>query len=250
MLGVFRAFTASRACVFSGTAQRILAYLALNGAAARAQLAGELWPDHSQSQAQSDLRTALWRLHQVSRAFVESTGDLLSLHESISVDVDDVIAWANEAISPTTMTFTERNEPPRGAGLELLPGRSDSWLEPHRTRLRMLQTQAYECVAARLLAAGRVPEALPYALQVLQGDPLRESAQHLMLEIHLRQGNVGAALQQYEAYRVLLAGELGIEPGLRVTTLVGQYVGRGRLGQPGRTMRPPGLGGTPRAGRR
>lgn len=250
MLGVFRAFTENRACVFSGTAQRILAYLALNGAAARPQLAGELWPDHTQQQAQSDLRTALWRLQQVSRDFVESTGDILALRETISIDVDDVIAWANEAISPTTMTFIERSEPPRGAGLELLPGRSDSWLEPHRTRLQMLQTQAYECVAARLLASGRVPEALPYALQVVQGDPLRESAQHLMLEIHLRQGNVGAALRQYEGYRQLLASELGIEPGLRVTTLVGQYIGRGRVGQPGRALRPPGPGANPRAGRR
>lgn len=224
--------------MFSGTAQRILAYLALNGVAGRAQLAGALWPDHTQAQAQSDLRTALWRLQQVTRAFVESSGELLCLRESIVVDVNEVMVWANEAISPTTVTLMERTEPPRGAGLELLPGRVDPWLEPHRIRLQMLQTQAYECVASRLLAAGRVPEALPFALQVLQTDPLRESAQHLMLEIHLRQGNVGAALQQYAAYRELLASELGIEPGLRVTTLVGQYVGRGRLGaQVGKPVR-------------
>jgi DNA-binding SARP family transcriptional activator len=224
-MGVLRARAGGRPLLFSGAAQRVLAYLALHEAAGRAQVAGALWPDQPQPRADSDLRTALWRLQRISREFAEVSGGVLALRESVAVDVREITAWAIAEISPAAMLATDRCQPPPGAGLELLPGWDEPWLEAPRTRLRMLQTQAYECVAARLLAAGRVPEALPFALQVLQSDPLRESAQHLMMEIHLRQGNVGEALRQYRQYRALLRAELGIAPGLRVTALIGQYAG-------------------------
>ena len=226
-MGVFRATVSGRPVVFAGAAQRLLAYLALHGVTARSELSGALYPDNTQARAQSDLRTVLWRLQRVSRAFIETSGELLYVSDSVRVDVDDIMAWANEAISPTVMTIMEHVQLPRGAGYELLPGWDHGWLESHRTRVRMLQTQAYECIASRLLSGGREPEALPFALHVLQAEPLRESAQRLMLEIHLRQGNVGAALKQYEGYRTMLRRELGIAPGLRVTALISQYAGRG-----------------------
>lgn len=87
--------------LFSGAAQRVLAYLAVHDAAGRAELAGVLWPDLPQSRAQSDLRTALWRLRRVSRDFAETSGDVLYLHEHVAVDLRDVATWAAAAISPS-----------------------------------------------------------------------------------------------------------------------------------------------------
>lgn len=160
------------------------------------------------------------------KEFLECTGDLIGLHETVIVDLEKVDNWAREAICPTVGTLLDQIEPPAGTGLDLLPGWDEPWLDAPRTRLRILQTQAYECIATRLLSAGRVPEALPYALHVQQTEPLRESAQQLMIEIHLRQGNIAEALRQYDCYRSLLYDELGLTPGLRITTLMGQYITR------------------------
>lgn len=224
LMGFFRGGIGRTSLPFAGAAQRVLAYLAVHQAASRSAVAGSLWPEASQARALADLRTVLWRMQRVSREFVSADGEALYLNETVAVDAHVVEAWTAAAISPAAISVTERVQPPQGAGLELLPGWSDPWLDAPRTRLWMLQMQAYECVAARLLAAGRVPEALPFALHVLQADPLRESAQQLMMEVHIRQGNVGEALRQYERYRSLLWAELGIAPGLRVTALIGQYV--------------------------
>ncbi|MBD7917853.1 SARP family transcriptional regulator [Cellulomonas sp. Sa3CUA2] len=226
LLGAFRARTGRALLVFPSSVQRGLAYLALHGATSRKQVAAALWPDQEATRAASDLRTLLWRLQHVSPDFVAVDGSVLELHDRVRVDVDVVTAWALESISPGAVSLVERVVTPRGAGRDLLPGWDEPWLDLHRTRLQMLQAQAYEAVTSRLLAAGRVAEALPFALHVIEQDPLRESAQQLMIEIHLRQGNVAQALAQYERYRVLLERELGIAPGLRVTTLIGQYSAR------------------------
>lgn len=225
-MGVFRASTSDRILMFPPGCQRVLAYLALNEAASRSELAGALWPDHPQTRAQADLRTVLWRLRRTSLAFVEVSGNVLSLQEGVDVDLDEVTDWAQSAIAPTMATAVERRTSPRSAGLELLPGWDDEWLEAPRARVRMLQIQAFESIASQLLTAGRVPEAVPFVLHVIESDPLRESAQHLLMEIHIRQGNIPEALRQYEIYRTRLRSELGIEPGLRVTSLIGQYTSR------------------------
>ena len=212
--------------MFTPVCQRVLAYLALHEAASRSEVAGALWPDQPQPRALSELRTALWRLQKVSRALILVSGHVLSMSEDTQVDVRDLGDWTMAAISPPVATVTDRYDLPRGAGLELLPGWDEEWLDAPRTRLRMLQIQAFESIATRLLNAGRVPEALPFVLQVVERDPLRESAQHLLLEIHVRQGNVPEALRQFTSYRTHLRTELGIEPGLRLTTLMGQYTQR------------------------
>lgn len=235
LMGIFRARLDTQALFFPGGTRRVLAYLALNGVTSRAALAGALWPEQTQARAMSNLRTVLWRLQRISKDFIECTDDLIALHETVSVDLEKIDNWAKEAISPTVASLLEVTEPPTGTGLELLPGWDEPWLEAPRTRMRILQTQAYECVATRLLSAGRVPEALPYALHVQQAEPLRESAQQLMLEIHLRQGNIAEALRQYEHYRAVLRDELGLTPGLRITTLMGQYVTQTQAPTPRRT---------------
>lgn len=226
LMGVFRASMPDRVLMFPPTGQRVLAYLALNEAAARSELAGALWPDHPQQRALSDLRTALWRLQRVCDHFVDSQGAALSLKPDVEVDIWALTAWATEAISPSASSVLERPQLPASLGRTMLPGWDENWLDVPRTRLHMLRVQALESVATRLLTAGRVAEAVPFVLSVLETDPLRESAQQLMLEIHLRQGNISDALRQFDHYRTQLRHELGIEPGLRVTTLIGQYAAR------------------------
>jgi hypothetical protein len=54
-------------------------------------------------------------------------------------------------------------------------------------------------------------------------DPLRESAQRLLVRVHLNEGNVAEAFRQYGAYADLLHRELGAAPSRVMTDLLEPY---------------------------
>ena len=89
----------------------------------------------------------------------------------------------------------------------------EEWLDLPRERLQMLQAQALETAAERLLAAGRHAEALPYALSAVEIQPWSESANRLMIEIHARKGDPSNALRRFRRFRRALEQELGVQPG-------------------------------------
>jgi DNA-binding SARP family transcriptional activator len=218
LLGPFRARRGENPVPLPRSAARVLVYLAVHAAASRQQVAGSLWPDVPQPRANSDLRTALWRLHRAADEFLLVSGETLAIAEPVVVDLQQVIDWATR-----TVAGSGDLPPPRGSGRELLPGWDEEWLEDPRERIRMLTVQAFESIAERLLTAGRPAEALPYLLQVTEIDPLRESAQQLMVELHLRQRNVHEALRQYRRYERLVRRDLGIEPGVGLRSLLSRY---------------------------
>jgi DNA-binding SARP family transcriptional activator len=218
LLGPFRARRGEHPASLPRSAARVLAYLAIHSAASRQQVSGALWPDVPQARASSDLRTALWRLQRVADEFLLVGGETLAISEQVAVDVQQVTDWATR-----TVAGTGELPPPRGSGRALRPGWDEEWLEDARERIRLLTVQAFESVAERLLTAGRPAEALPYLLQVTEIDPLRESAQQLMVELHLRQRNVHEALRQYRRYERLVRRDLGIEPGVGLRSLLSRY---------------------------
>ena len=55
---------------------------------------------------------------------------------------------------------------------------------------------------------------------VLQADPLRESAHRRLMQIHLAEGNIAAALGQFDRFRELSHRTLGIEPSRLMLDLV------------------------------
>jgi DNA-binding SARP family transcriptional activator len=202
-------------------ARRVLAYVAHTDAATRREIAGQLWPDVPAARAAGDLRTALWHLHRADSRLVQASAELVTLGTGVHTDLRVVEAWIAEALRvPSTGEGPPPPPAPAGAERELLPDWDDEWVAPARDRLRMLQVQAYEAVAACLLARGRVGEALAHVLPVLQAAPLRESAHELVISIHVRQGNVAEAMRHFERYRATLRAELGIEPGARLAELL------------------------------
>ena len=72
----------------------------------------------------------------------------------------------------------------------------------------------------RLTAAGDVGQAVQAGLAAVAAEPLREGSRRALLEAHLAQGNVSAALQEYEVFRALLFDELGREPSAEMRSLV------------------------------
>ncbi|GAA4455158.1 AfsR/SARP family transcriptional regulator [Phytohabitans houttuyneae] len=202
---------------------RVLAVLAVHGPASRAEVSGLLWPESPQSRASSDLRTALWRLQRTGADFLDLDGQTLAIAERVAVDLASASEWAKNVVHGA-WPATETPPPPDGCDRELLTGWDEPWLEHPREHVRMLTVQAIEVAAQRLLTAGRPAEALPYLLQVMRMDPLRESAAQLLVELHLVQRNVHEAVRQYRRYRDLVRADLGIEPGIGMRSLVSRYL--------------------------
>jgi DNA-binding SARP family transcriptional activator len=50
-------------------------------------------------------------------------------------------------------------------------------------------------------------------------EPTRESARTELIKAHLAEGNVDEAIRQFESFRRVLEGELGVEPSRRLVGL-------------------------------
>lgn len=223
LLGPFRALRDGQPVPLPRGSCRVLAYLALHGTASRGEVAADLWPEATPARASSDLRTALWRLQSADVGFMYSEGQTLALCATVVVDAHQVAEWAMAVLAAPVTTFEPPPVPP-GSERELLPGWDEEWLDHHRERARLLTVQAFESAGERLLANGRTAEALPYLLRVTQLDPFRESAQQLLLQLHLRQRNVHEALRQYRRYRELVRRDLGMEPSAGLRALLSGYL--------------------------
>ncbi len=216
VIGTFAAHKDRRRLMLRPSSQRLLGLLAVAGDLARPDAAGLLWPDLRGHRAQANLRTVLWRLRHDAAGFVADKGDILSLDE-VEVDVTALRSWAWHALRSEDPWMP----PAPTIGRELLPGWSDDWLLQPREELRLLYLYALEAAGQRLLMSGRLGEAASLALTAISIDPLRESANKLLIDIHLRDGNVTDAARHFATYETRLLVETGTEPGPALTALVG-----------------------------
>jgi DNA-binding SARP family transcriptional activator len=96
-----------------------------------------------------------------------------------------------------------------------------------REYLHLLQLQAVDAAAERLLAAGRFGEAAVSALVAVTMDALRESSNRLLIEALIREGNVAEGLRRYKAYERILANEMNAKPGPAVHSLIAPLIAAG-----------------------
>jgi DNA-binding SARP family transcriptional activator len=197
--------------------QRLLAFLALAGrSVGRSYTAFRLWPDKGEGRAMANLRSALWRIPQERAPLVEATALTVRLHHDVWVDVRHGIRDLRDADLDDVIGGPHRAT----VSGELLPEWYDDWIVLERERLRQLHVHALEQACVRLLAQGRVPDAIDVGLRAVSIEPLRESAHRLVIEAHLAEGNVGEAVRQYERCRRQLQQELGVSPSPAITALV------------------------------
>jgi DNA-binding SARP family transcriptional activator len=215
LLGGFTAWADGHRLLLRPTTQRLVALLAVRGALPRSESAGLLWGDLTEARALGNLRTVLWRARQDCPGLVVEESNNLGVSD-VQVDLLDVRAWAWRALRAEDPWMPL----PNGAALELLPGWPDHWLTEVREELRLLQLYAFETCAQRLLLGGRCGEAAGLALNALNLDPFRESANRILIEIHLRDGNRLDALRQFRKYEQLLRRELNIAASPGLTALV------------------------------
>lgn len=222
LLGGFSLVVGDRSIALGSSGRRVLAYLALSGKpVTRSRLARSLWPGQADDRARANLRSAIWRMPSEGRGMVLEDGTFLSLHSQTSIDVSELVAQCQSLLESTSaLNWQSARRVQEGLVAGLLPDWEDEWVLVERERLRQLHLHALEAVAARLLSAGKVAEAVHASAAALSAEPLRESAARLLVSAHLAAGNTAEATRVYERHRADLLRELGIQPSSHLRELI------------------------------
>jgi DNA-binding SARP family transcriptional activator len=201
--------------------KRLLVFVALGtGRVDRRYAAGSLWPIGNDDRAAGNLRSALWRLNCAGIDLLESDKCSLMLRPGTVVDVSILCEWAARLVdgSATQADLSAVNW--RNDIMDLLPGWYDDWVIFERERIRQRLLHALEVLSRRLAAAGRCAEAVEAAISAVSADPLRESANKVLIEAHLAEGNLVEGRRAYQRYRDTVRRELGVEPDKELASLV------------------------------
>jgi DNA-binding SARP family transcriptional activator len=193
--------------------KRLMAFVALNdGRVSRRQAAGTLWPDGDDDRAAGNLRSALWRLRAAGIDVLSGNKCMLYLDPDVSVDITQLHAWATKVINRGADVSDVEKSELNPEAVNLLPGWYDDWVIFERERLRQRLLRAMESCVQRLISGGLFADAVEVAITAVGVDPLRESAQRVLIEAHLAEGNFIEAHRAYSAYSELIAMELGSAP--------------------------------------
>lgn len=203
-----------------GSAERLLALLSLAGRAMRrAEVAGTLWPDVSESRAFGSLRSAVSRLGDAGRLAVRAGTVDLVLAPGVSVDLRSARALALRLLGAEPLDSDLGGDVVAILSRQLLPGWYDDWILVEAEDWRQLRLHALEALARHLCRAGRFGEAAFAAGASVRCEPLRESAHATLISVHLAEGNYCEARRQLDRLGALLKEELGLEPSERVLAL-------------------------------
>ncbi len=224
VLGGFAVEDGDGAISIPPAGQRVLAILAINGGAAdRHRLAGLVWPDRPEHRAIANLRGAIWRLPPRLRLAVDKSADWVRLDHSWVVDLHDAVRAAKRLRAGDFDGFSDAH---RGLlSADLLPDWDMDFLVVARERHHQLRLHALEDLAHLQIRAGHPLDAVDTALSAIAAEPLRETAQCLLLTAHLEAGNRAEVIRAFERFRGLLLAELDVEPGPRLRATVEQALG-------------------------
>lgn len=220
-LSLFGSFSLEKSGIaipVTGIAERVVAYVALNGETNRRVLAGRLWPDTTEARARASLRNALWTICSRAPNLLSDSPGVVQLSPMVRVDVARFRLTAREICKG----FQPIQDMPLEEVLvskELLPAMSDDWLEFEREKCRQLRLHALEAASASLMKAGAYAVALDAALAAVAEEPLRESANAAVISVHLRENNMIEAIRHYEHFRTQILSELGITPSTAMQAL-------------------------------
>jgi DNA-binding SARP family transcriptional activator len=220
LLDGFELYEDGRSVNVTAAGRRLLAFLGLHGRnLPRSFVAGNLWPAAPERRAMASLRSALWRLRATGCPLIETVNGDVQISSELSVDFQDAVSLTRRILrtgflpDPPEVTMLLEAE-------ELLPGWYDEWVLYEKEMFRHLRLQALEAICEGLTRAGRLPEAVEVGLAAVAGEPLRETAQRVLIGAHLAQGNRCEAVRQYASYRRLLRDELGLDPSRDLDRLV------------------------------
>lgn len=205
--------------------QRLVSLLALQGSRPRGYVAGVLWPDSSERHATGNLRSAVWCTEQEAPGLLEHDRSSLRLTAPLQVDVHTFTRTAFRVL--TWLRHGQRVEAvaclrvlPVLLHGGLLPGWYDDWVLYEQARLAQLRLRALQVVADLLVDLGEPAEARMAATAAAAIEPLHEPTIRSLIRADIEEGDVSAALRDYDAYRTRVLTDLGVAPTAQLDALV------------------------------
>lgn len=211
--------------------QRLITALALLGERPRTFLSGLLWPDSSDAQAAVGLRVSIWHINHELPGLLDADGNTdvsVALSREVRVDIIDFERDLH------TWTLDVRDSYPGWERLrtaELLPGWYEDWILAEQERFRALRTAALDSIASYHLSQGNTEEARAASILAIALEPFRESSYRLLIQAHLKGGDLVSALETYRSFAADLRQEFGVGPSPSLAKLI-----EGAVGDSGRQM--------------
>lgn len=173
--------------------RRLTALVALTPCGlARDFAAFQLWPDKSEARARANLRSTLWRLHQLAADMLHASATHLRLDESVWVDTRYALA-ENDSDNVLPRPFET-------LVADLLPDWYDDWIGVERERFRQLRLAQLERRARAALQEQDFATAIQQALAALSIDPTRNTTHRILVQAHLAEGNEWEAARERFRY--------------------------------------------------
>jgi DNA-binding SARP family transcriptional activator len=209
--------------------QAFLAYLALHRREpqSRQQLAFVLWPDSSDSQAHTNLRTLLHRALAIlpdDIPLLQVDSQTVAWHPDAAIILD--VAEFEAALDRASVTRQDDDSTAACAVLEqainlyqgdLLPDCYDEWIVPERDHLRQMFLTALERLISLLEQGRRYASAISYARRLVHLDPLNEAVYLTLMRLHTMNGDRASALRVYHQCASTLQAELAIVPSIALS---------------------------------
>jgi DNA-binding SARP family transcriptional activator/predicted ATPase/predicted negative regulator of RcsB-dependent stress response len=210
----------------SAKARALLYYVAASEQSqARTKLAGLLWGELPDANANANLRKTLTNLRRLVGPYLTITRDAVALNEGDPpwVDVREFEAALQIGDPAHLETAVElyRDDFLDGFYVRAAP-EFETWLLAERYRLREKLLLALHNLAKHYTTLRRYTLAIESAQRLLDLEPLREDAHRLLMTLFAQSGQRARALTQYEACAQILTAELGVEPGQNTTKLFHQ----------------------------
>ena len=227
--------------------RRLLAALAAHGhrTVDRHVLGDAMWGAEQPDDASAALQTVVSRLRaRTERGLIETHTNGYSLGRSVVIDVEKF----DHLVAPFDGSSTEDRASLLEQALSLW--RDDPFVDVpevdaarfEASRLNEVWWGANEDLARMRLQTGDVTRALALVAPLVPLDPLREGPRSLLMEALYRDGRQPEALREYDAFRMLLADELGLEPSPALRELEAAI-----LNDELESLSPPGVPGRSRA---
>jgi DNA-binding SARP family transcriptional activator len=231
----------------SRKALALLIYLAVEGGKHSRKTLSELfWPESDAAHARATLRATVLELrevltegasqeqkhvpHRVSHLLIDRDTLALDLTSGVSLDLHTLqAAWViardgSRASASVTeeIRHAQRSQLQQATSLlrgEFLTGLSlhnaagfDDWVRFQRQYWHMRMQLVFDRLSQWYEEAGEIERAIATLIRWLSISLLNEEASQRLMRLHFATGNRVAALQAYEALRVILASEVHAEP--------------------------------------
>jgi len=214
----------------------LLAYLAASPRTtkSRRRLAGLLWANRDEERARQSMRQMLsnFRRSPGCDVLLAADEDDIAVNPAlVAVDHAALVAASGQTDIAGLSAVAELYRGDFAAGLEIGESEFDAWLDTERARCREAAIAVFDRLVRALADRGRHEDALRHAVRLAEIDPLREESLRLVMMQEAIVSGRASAMRRYEAFRILLREELGIQPEAATLRLLDD-LRRGDAGEP------------------